>query len=145
MKILLVNPDMPPTFWSYKKALKFISRAEVDMICPSYDGAYIGKQAKELIKQSLHAHQTFEETILITLTTKGASTFDEIKDEVYLSLGIEWYKPWKDLVNDLTLKAHMKQLEEDDKIFQSSKKRQKEPLWDIHEDHKIDPEKTLYY
>ncbi|MGC9781700.1 MAG: MBL fold metallo-hydrolase [Candidatus Heimdallarchaeota archaeon] len=128
-----------------EKALKFISRAEIDMICPSYDGAYIGNQAKELIKQALHAHQTFEETILITLTTKGACTFDEIKDEVYLSLGIEWYKPWKDLANDLTLKAHMRQLEEDDKIFQSSKKKQKETLWEIHDDHKIDPMKTLYY
>jgi radical SAM superfamily enzyme YgiQ (UPF0313 family) len=26
MKILLINPDIPPTFWSFKKALKFISR-----------------------------------------------------------------------------------------------------------------------
>ena len=29
MKILLVNPDIPPTFWSFKKALKFISRKAV--------------------------------------------------------------------------------------------------------------------
>ncbi|MEJ2647928.1 MAG: DUF4070 domain-containing protein [Sedimentisphaerales bacterium] len=29
MKILLVNPDLPPTFWSFKKALKFISRKAV--------------------------------------------------------------------------------------------------------------------
>ncbi|NHK30427.1 MAG: MBL fold metallo-hydrolase [Asgard group archaeon] len=128
-----------------EKALKFISRADIDMICPSYDGAYLGQQAKELIKQALSTHQSFEETILITLTTKEACTFDEIRDEAYLSLGIEWYKPWKDLVNDLTLKAHMKDLEDQDKIFQSSKKRQKEPLWEVHDDHKIDPEKTLYY
>ncbi len=26
MKILLVNPDLPPTFWSFKNALKFVSR-----------------------------------------------------------------------------------------------------------------------
>ncbi|RLI70128.1 hypothetical protein DRO91_01460 [Candidatus Heimdallarchaeota archaeon] len=128
-----------------EKALEFISRAKIDMICPAYDGAYIGSQAKELIKQALAAHKNFEETILITLTTRGACTFDEIRDEVYLSLGIEWYKPWKDLVDDLTLKAHLKQLEEEDKIFRSSKTRRKEPLWEIHEEHKIDPEKTLYY
>ena len=29
MKILLVNPDIPPTFWSFKKALKFTSRKAV--------------------------------------------------------------------------------------------------------------------
>jgi radical SAM superfamily enzyme YgiQ (UPF0313 family) len=29
MKILLVNPDIPLTFWSFKKALKFISRKAV--------------------------------------------------------------------------------------------------------------------
>jgi len=29
MRILLVNPDMPPTFWSFKKALKFISKKAV--------------------------------------------------------------------------------------------------------------------
>lgn len=128
-----------------EKALTFISRAKVDMLCPSYDGAYLGSQAKDLIKQALHAHQTFEETILVTLTTKGACTFDEIRDEVYLSLGIEWYKPWKDLVNDLTLKAHMRKLEDEDKIFQSSKKRRQEPLWEVHDDAKINPEDVLYY
>ena len=29
MNILLVNPDIPPTFWSFKNALKFISRKAV--------------------------------------------------------------------------------------------------------------------
>lgn len=29
MKILLINPDIPMTFWSFKKALKFISRKAV--------------------------------------------------------------------------------------------------------------------
>jgi len=29
MKILLINPDIPLTFWSFKKALKFISRKAV--------------------------------------------------------------------------------------------------------------------
>ncbi|MHA1155000.1 MAG: MBL fold metallo-hydrolase [Candidatus Heimdallarchaeota archaeon] len=128
-----------------EKALAFISRANVDMLCPAYDGAYLGGQAKELIKQALSAHNTFEETILVTLTTNGACTFDEIREEVNLSLGIEWYKPWKYLVQDLTLKAHMKQLEEEDKIFQSSKKRQKEIIWQVHDDAKINPEEVLYY
>ena len=137
--------DLTGSVQAREDALTFISRANVDMLCPAYDGAYLGSQAKELIKQALQAHKTFEETILVTLTTNGASTFDEIKDEVYLSLGIEWYKPWKDLVNDLTLKAHMKKLEEEDKIFQSSKKRQKEPLWEVHDDAKIDPESVMYY
>ncbi|NHJ03697.1 MAG: MBL fold metallo-hydrolase [Candidatus Heimdallarchaeota archaeon] len=137
--------DLTGSVTERENALSFISRANVDMLCPAYDGAYLGTQAKELIKQALRAHQTFEETILVTLTTNGASTFDEIKDEVYLSLGIEWYKPWKDLVNDLTLKAHMKKLEDEDKIFQSSKKRQKEPLWEVHDDAKIDPENVMYY
>ncbi|MHA1220580.1 MAG: MBL fold metallo-hydrolase [Candidatus Heimdallarchaeota archaeon] len=127
-----------------EKSLKFISRAKVDMICPAYDGAYIGAQAKELIKQSLHAHQTFEETILVTLTTNGPSTFDQIREEVNLSLGLEWYKPWKDIVDDLTLKAHMSKLEEEDKIFESTKKRNKEHLWEVHDDAKIDPETALY-
>ncbi|MFW9923335.1 MAG: MBL fold metallo-hydrolase [Candidatus Thorarchaeota archaeon] len=128
-----------------EKALAFIARANVDMLCPAYDGAYLGGQAKELIKQALQAHKTFEETILITLTTKGASTFEEIRKEVNISLGIEWYKPWKDLVGDLTIKAHMRKLENEDKIFQSSKKRQKETLWEVSESGKIDPDKLLYY
>jgi glyoxylase-like metal-dependent hydrolase (beta-lactamase superfamily II) len=127
-----------------EQALKFISRAKTDMLCPAYDGAYIGSQAKELITQALHAHRTFEETILVTLTTHGASTFDSIRDEVNLSLGIEWYKPWKELVDDLTLKAHIRQLEQEDKIFQSSKKRGKEALWEVHDDHKIDADSVLY-
>ena len=29
MNILLINPDLPPTFWSFKNALKFISRKAV--------------------------------------------------------------------------------------------------------------------
>ena len=29
MKILLINPDIPPTFWSFKNALKFISRKAI--------------------------------------------------------------------------------------------------------------------
>ncbi|MBN1803758.1 MAG: hypothetical protein JW837_00775 [Sedimentisphaerales bacterium] len=29
MNILLVNPDVPLTFWSFKKALKFISKKAV--------------------------------------------------------------------------------------------------------------------
>ncbi|MEA2070017.1 MAG: hypothetical protein U9O98_01865 [Asgard group archaeon] len=127
-----------------EKALEFIKKAKIDMLCPAYDGAYIGSQAKDLIKQSLHAHQTFEETILVTLTTNGACTFEELRDEVYLSLGLEWYKPWKDLVDDLTLKAHLEKLENEDKIFQSSKKR-KEIVWEVHEDAKINPEEVLYY
>jgi glyoxylase-like metal-dependent hydrolase (beta-lactamase superfamily II) len=128
-----------------EKALTFIKKADIDMLCPAYDGAYIGSQAKELIQQSLHAHQTFEETILVTLTTKGSCTFDELRDEVYLSLGIEWYKPWKELVNDLTLKAHMKKLEDEDKLFQSSKQRGKEPVWEITDKGKINPDSVLYY
>ena len=128
-----------------EKALNFISRADTDMLCPAYDGAYLGGQAKELIKQALHAHKTFEETILVTLTTKGACTFSELKEEIYISLGLEWYKPWKDLVGDLTLKAHMNKLEDEDKILQSSKKRQKEALWEVTNKGKIDPEKMLYY
>jgi len=127
-----------------EKALAFIQRAELDMLCPAYDGAYLGAQAKELISQAKQAHQTFEETILVTLTTNGESTFEDIRNEVNLSCGIEWYKPWSELVDDLTLKAHMRKLEDEDKIFQSSKKRQKEPLWEVHDDAKIDPDKILY-
>ncbi len=128
-----------------ESALKFISRADVDMLCPAYDGSYIGSQAKELIKQALSAHKTYEETILVTLTSKGACTFDELKEEVYLSLGIEWYKPWKELVDDLTLKAHMHKLEDEDKIFQTESKRKKETVWEVHDDAKIDPDSVLYY
>ena len=39
----------------------------------------------------------------------------------------------------------MKQLEEEDKIYQSSKKREKEPLWNVHDDAKINPDEVLYY
>ncbi|MBD3192393.1 MAG: MBL fold metallo-hydrolase [Candidatus Heimdallarchaeota archaeon] len=128
-----------------EKALTFIQRAKIDMLCPAYDGAYIGSQAKDLIKQAVQAHQTFEESILVTLSSKGPSTFEEIRDEVYLSTGVSWYKPWKDLVNDLTLKAHMEKLEEEDKIFLSSKRRKKERVWEVHDDARIDPESVLYY
>jgi glyoxylase-like metal-dependent hydrolase (beta-lactamase superfamily II) len=128
-----------------EKALEFISRAKIDMLCPAYDGAYIGSQAKDLIKKALHAHQTYEETILTTLTSKGTQTFTEIREEIQITLGVEWYKPWKQLVDDLTLKAHMKKLEEEEKIFQITKKRDGELLWDINDDAKIDPESVLYY
>lgn len=104
----------------FKKELKFLSRAKINLLCPIHTEPVLkAPSAKSTIQATLEGFIMMENQILEILSRDLTS--DEITNKITKVLNIQWGSPYDLLAKEQTVIAHLKKLEKEEKVYTTEK------------------------